>query len=110
MHNIPFLINLFLPATAASAEAATASSKAATTATAAEASTATATAATFTTAAEATTTTSATSEEVHAIADVEHGIASNGIDLLIAPAIGIDGTREVGLLVQNVIPLQHDGE
>ena len=41
---------------------------------------------------------------------MQHGIAGDGVDLLVAPSIGIDCTSEVGLLVQNVVPLQHNGE
>ena len=41
---------------------------------------------------------------------MQHGIRRDGIHLLVAPAVGIDGTREGGLLVQDVVPLQHDGE
>ena len=41
---------------------------------------------------------------------MKHSVRRNGIHLLIAPAVGIDGTGEVGLLVQDVVPLKHDGE
>ena len=32
-----------------------------------------------------------TTEEVQSIADVQHGIRGDGVDLLVTPAIGIDG-------------------
>ncbi len=41
---------------------------------------------------------------------MENGIRGNGVNLLVTPAVSIDGTTEVGLLVQDIIPLQHHGE
>ena len=39
----------------------------------------------------------ATTEEVQTVADVQHSVAGDGINLLIAPAVGIDGSSKVGL-------------
>ena len=82
--------------------------------TAAEATTTAATVATVATALAALGTTpsagAATAEEVHAVADVHHGVAGDGVDLLVTPAVSVDGTCEVGLLSQDVIPLEHDRE
>ena len=44
-------------------------------------------------------------EEVHAIADVQHGIGGQRVHLAVGPAIGVHLPREVGLLVQDVVPL-----
>ena len=41
---------------------------------------------------------------------MQHGITRDGVDFLVAPAVGIDGAREGGLLAQDVVPLQHDGQ
>ena len=41
---------------------------------------------------------------------MQHGIAGDGVDLLVAPAVGINGSREGGLLAQDVVPPQHDGQ
>ena len=41
---------------------------------------------------------------------MKHGVGGDGIDLLVAPAIGVDGTCEVGLFAQDIVPLQHDGK
>ena len=41
---------------------------------------------------------------------MKHGIGSNGVNLRVTPSVGVHCTGEVGLLVQDVIPLQHDGE
>ena len=40
---------------------------------------------------------------------MDHSIAGDGIHLLVAPSVGVDGAVEVGLLVQDVVPLEHDG-
>ena len=53
---------------------------------------------------------SSISKEVQAITDVQHGIAGDGIHLTVCPTVGIDGAREVGLLVQDIVPLEHHGE
>ena len=41
---------------------------------------------------------------------MQHRIAGDGVYLTIGPAVGIHRSREVGLLVQDVIPLKHHGE
>ena len=41
---------------------------------------------------------------------MQHGITRDGVDFLVAPAVGIDGAREGGLLAQDVVPLQHDSQ
>ncbi len=96
------------------AAAATSAAEAATPATEAAApTTARATLETFTVAAKTASgasTAIATAEEVQTVAHMEHGIRRDGVHLLVAPAVGIDGAAEVGLFVQDVIPLQHDGE
>ena len=38
---------------------------------------------------------------------MNHGVAGDGIDLTVCPAVGADRTREIRLLMENVIPLQH---
>ena len=39
---------------------------------------------------------------------MKHRIRRDGVHLTVCPAIGIDVTGECGLLVQDVIPLQHN--
>ena len=46
-------------------------------------------------------------EEIEPVADVKHSVSSNSVYLPVGPAIGIDIAREVGLLVQDVVPLKH---
>ena len=49
----------------------------------------------------------ASAEEVQTVTDVQHGIAGNGVDFLVSPTVGVDGTCKVGLFAQDVVPLQH---
>ena len=95
----------------ATTEATTAATREAATAASTAASAATATGAFVVATATATpSAAAAAAEEVHAVADVEHGIGGDGVDFAVGPAVGVDGTGEVGLLVENVVPLKHDGE
>ena len=64
----------------------------------------------FATAETATTSAAAASKEVQTIAHMKHRIAGDGVHFLVAPSVGIDGTAEIGLLMQDVIPLQHHRE
>ena len=49
-------------------------------------------------------------KEVHAIDDMEHGIARNGVILGVGALHGRDRTTEVGLLLKDIIELQREGE
>lgn len=41
---------------------------------------------------------------------MKHSVRSNGIHFAVSPSIGINCPREIGLPVENVVPLEHDGE
>ena len=49
-------------------------------------------------------------EGIDAVADMDHGIGGDGVHLAVGPSVGTHRAREVGLFVEDVIPLQHDGE
>ena len=49
-------------------------------------------------------------EGIDAVTDMEHGIGCDSIHLAVGPSVGTHRAREVRLLVEDVIPLQHDGE
>ena len=41
---------------------------------------------------------------------MQHGIRGDGIHRAVGPAVGVHRAREVGLLVEDVVPLQHHRE
>ena len=49
-------------------------------------------------------------KKIQAVYNVQHGIAVDGVILVIGTRHGIDGTREIRLLMQNVIKLQCDSQ
>ena len=49
-------------------------------------------------------------EGIDAVTEMEHGIGCDGVHLAVGPSVGTHRAREVRLLVEDVIPLQHDGE
>ena len=49
-------------------------------------------------------------EGIDAVTDMEHGIGCDGVHLAVGPSVGTHRAREVRLLIEDVIPLQHDGE
>ena len=49
-------------------------------------------------------------EHVVTVTDMNHGIRSDSVHFAIGPPVSVYGAGEVRLLVQNVVPLQHDGE
>ena len=51
-----------------------------------------------------------TSKEIQTVTDVKHSVRSDSVDFLVAPTVGVDGTTEVRLFVENVVPLEHHGE
>ena len=84
----------------------TASTESARTSTSATASAPSAIKSAFTTAFSSAAAVSA-AEQIDTVAHVNHSIAGDGIDLTVGPAVGVDRTREIRLLMENVIPLQH---
>ena len=52
----------------------------------------------------------ASAEEVEPVADVHHGVAGDAVHLAVGPSVGRDGAAEVRLLIEDVIPLQHDSQ
>ena len=49
-------------------------------------------------------------EGIDAVTDMDHGIGCDGIHLAVGPSVGTHRAREVRLLVEDIIPLQHNGE
>ena len=46
-------------------------------------------------------------EQIDAVTHMNHSVTGDGIDLTVGPTVGTDRTREIRLLMENVIPLKH---